>query len=183
MVGLSVLIGILLVALAWAAWTYNRLISLQNMRQEAWSGIDVQLKRRHDLIPNLVAAVKGYASHERLLFENVARLRGQSQAAGSVQDKGKAEAALTASIHSLMAVAEAYPELKANGNFLSLQKDLAAIEDEIQLARRYYNGTVRNVNILIESFPSLLIARLIGAQKSEYFSLDGDERATPAVAF
>jgi LemA protein len=183
MVGFSVLIGILLVALAWGAWVYNRLIGLRNMRQEAWSGIDVQLKRRHDLIPNLVAAVKGYASHERSLFEDVARLRSQSQAAGSVRDKGNAEAALTASIQSLMAVAEAYPELKANDNFLGLQKDLSAIEDEIQLARRYYNGTVRNYNILIESFPSLLIARLIGAQKSDYFSLDGGERATPSVVF
>ncbi len=183
MVGFSVLIGVLLVALAWAVWTYNRLIGLQNMRQEAWSGIDVQLKRRHDLIPNLVAAVKGYAAHERGLFEDIARLRSQSTAASSVQDKSKAEGALTASLKTLMAVAEAYPALKANENFLSLQKDLSAVEDEIQLARRYFNGTVRNYNILVESFPSLLIARLINAHKSEYFSLDGDERATPAVAF
>ncbi len=183
MIALSIVIGLLLLVLAWAAWTYNRLVSLTNMMREAWSGIDVQLKRRHDLIPNLVEAVKGYVSHERVLLEDIARLRSQSVSSASIAGKAEAETALSASLKTLFAVAEAYPELKANQNFLRLQQDLAALEDEIQMARRYYNGTVRNYNILVESFPSLVIARSMRAGKGEYFSAGTNERSAPSAAF
>jgi LemA protein len=183
MLASAIVLGVCLLAAAWAVWTYNRLILLGNLLGEAWSGIDVQLKRRHDLIPNLVETVKGYASHERGLLEEIARLRSQTQAADSIARRGQTESALTASLKTLFAVAEGYPELKADQNFLRLQQDLSAVEEYIQLARRYYNGTVRNRNILIESFPSFLIAAALRAQKSEYFVLGADEKAAPTVSF
>ena len=161
---------------------FNRLVRAKTMVREAWSGIDVQLKRRHDLIPNLVETVKGYAAHERGLLEQIARLRTQSQQTASVQEKGQAEQQLTASIRTLFAVAENYPDLKANQNFLRLQQDLTAIEEELQLARRYYNGTVRDYNILVQSFPGVLIAPVLGFRPEEFFAVDdAAERATPSV--
>ena len=164
---------------AWAVSLYNRFVRLRNMMAEAWSGIDVQLKRRVDLIPNLVETVKGYATHEKDLFEKVSTLRAQT-----VKEQAAAETALTASLRTLFAVAEAYPELKANTNFLELQKSLSDIEDQVQMARRYFNGTVRENNVLVDSFPSNIIARLSGFTKGDFFELDDEgERKAPQVRF
>ncbi len=152
--------------------------------EEGWSGIETQLKRRANLIPNLVESVKGYASHEREVFERVTELRADSMQAGSVHERAQKEGLLTAAIGNLMAVAEDYPELRANENFLSLQKDLADIEDHIQLARRYYNGTVRNLNIKIESFPSNMVANYFSFRKAEFFEIeDVQDRKVPEVSF
>src|ERR1043166_8970511 len=141
---------------------FNPLIRQRNIVREGWSGIDVQLRRRTDLVPNLIEAVKGYAAHERSVFEEVTQRRAGSIAANDVTGQAAAERALAGSLGKLMAVAEAYPQLKADKNFLELQTQLAEIEDQIQMARRYYNGVVRNLNISIESFPGVLIARPLG---------------------
>jgi len=170
--------------LGWGVSIYNRFVRLKNMMAEAWSGVDVQLKRRVDLIPNLVETVKGYATHEKEVFEKVAASRAQSISAGTVKEQAAAETGLTASLRTLFAVAEAYPELKANTNFLELQKSLSEIEDQIQMSRRYYNGTVRENNVLVESFPSNLVARLGGFGKGDFFELEDEgERKTPQVRF
>src|SRR5690606_23241272 len=131
---------------------YNKLITLRAMVDEAWSGIDVQLKKRHDLIPNLVKTVQGYATHEKSLFENITRLRNLSIEAKSVKEQEEAEVGLSGALGRLFAVVENYPDLKANQNFLELQKELAVVENDLQRARRYYNGSVRNYNILVEQF-------------------------------
>jgi LemA protein len=164
---------------------YNRLVRTRQMAHEGWSGIDVQLKRRADLIPNLVDTVKGYAGHERMLFEEIARLRAEAGRIGEedVAARGAAEARLSEAVGRLIALAEAYPDLKASDNFGKLQAELATIEDEIQMARRYYNGAVRNLNVMVESFPSNVVARLFGFRLADYFEIGADERATPAVAF
>ncbi len=163
---------------------YNRLVRLRNMVREGWSGIDVQLKRRANLIPNLVETVKGYMGHERNLLEKVTELRSQSMQAGDLGEKQRVENALTGGLARLFAVAEGYPELKANQNFQDLQKQLADIEDQIQLARRYYNGTVRNLNIAIESFPGNLVAGWFAFQPAEFFEIeDAADRAVPKVGF
>src|SRR5262249_28489428 len=141
---------------------YNRLVRQRNMVREGWSGIDVQLKRRTDLIPNLVETVKAYAAHERGVLDDVTAKRASSIAADDVRQQVAAERALQGSLGRLFAVAEAYPDLKANANFLALQQQLAEIEDQLQMARRYYNGTVRNLNISIQSFPNNLLAGLLG---------------------
>lgn len=163
---------------------YNRLVRLRNMVREGWSGIDVQLKRRANLIPNLIETVKGYMGHERDLLEKVTALRSRSVQAGNLSEKQQVESALTGGLARLFAVAEGYPELKANQNFQDLQKQLSDIEDQIQLARRYYNGTVRNLNIAIESFPGNLVAGWFAFQPAEFFEIEqpGD-RAVPKVAF
>ena len=163
---------------------YNRLVRLRNMVREGWSGIDVQLKRRANLIPNLVETVKGYMGHERDLLEKVTDLRSQSMQTGNLGEKQQVENALTGGLARLFAVAEGYPDLKANRNFQDLQKQLADIEDQIQLARRYYNGTVRNLNTAIESFPGNLVAGWFAFQTAEFFEIDqpGD-RAVPEVGF
>ncbi|MCL2829464.1 MAG: LemA family protein [Betaproteobacteria bacterium] len=172
-------------AVAAAIVIFNRLVSARQMLNEAWSGIDVQLQRRADLIPNLVEAVKGYTAHERGVLEDVTRLRGQ---AGSlpredVAQRGQVEGALSAALGRLIAIAENYPDLKASGNFLDLQRQLSAIEDELQMARRYYNGTARNQNVLVQSFPSNLIARLSGFTGQPFFQLaDEAERAAPQIS-
>jgi LemA protein len=155
----------------WAVGSFNRLVRLKAMLEEAWSGIDVQLKRRYDLVPNLVAVVKQYSIHEKTVLEEVTRMRSISMHAENLQERATAEAGLTQALKTLFAVAENYPDLKANENFLSLQKSLATIEDDIQLARRYYNGTARNYNILVQTFPSSVIASLANFQKSPYFEL------------
>lgn len=163
---------------------YNALIRLKNFVAEAWSGIDVQLKRRYDLIPNLVATVKGYSSHEKQTLEEVVRLRNNAMQAKSIEEKGKAEAALTAQLKTVFALAEAYPDLKANQNFLELQKNLADLENHIQLARRYYNGVVREYNTKIHVFPNTLIARIGNFAPSPYFELGASsERENPTVNF
>ncbi len=168
----------------WSVATYNRLIKLKNLCQEAWSGIEVQLKRRVNLIPNLLETVKGYMKHERELFEKVTSARAMALNASSPAERGTMEAQLTSSLRGLFAVAENYPQLKANQNFLSLQKELSDIEDQIQLARRYYNGTVRNLNTAIEVFPNSLIAGMFGFEKQPFFELDDDsQKSVPKVSF
>jgi LemA protein len=179
---------ILLIAAAMGLYivvNFNRLVRTRQMAKEAWSGIDVQLKRRSDLIPNLVDAVKGYAAHERDVLTQVAELRSAARAlpADDIGRRAQAEDALSLALGKLMAVAESYPDLKASGNFLALQQELSQLESELQMARRYYNGTVRNLNILVESFPSNLIAGLFGFARGDFFELtDSAERAAPAVA-
>ena len=172
-----IVLAIVAAAVIYVAAVFNRLVRLRNLVREGWSGIDVQLKRRTDLVPSLVETVKGYATHERNLFEELTRQRAGSITADTVRGQAQAEKALQGSIGKLMAVAEAYPELKANQNFLDLQKQLAEVEDQLQMARRYYNGAVRNLNISIESFPGVLIARTLGFKEEPFFELD-DRSAT-----
>jgi len=162
---------------------FNRLIRGRNLVREGWSGIDVQLRRRSDLIPNLVEIVKGYASHEHNLFEDIAAKRTSAMAAGGVSAKGAAEQALQGSLGRLFAVAEAYPDLKANQNFLALQNQMSDLEDQLQMARRYYNGTVRDYNIGIQTFPDMLIARLFGFHEENFFQIDAASAAAPNVSF
>jgi len=159
MTGLYIILGVVVLLLVGAITIYNRLVTNKNMVAEGWSGIDVQLKRRADLIPNLIESVKGYMGHERSVLEKVTELRNQSLTAQGVGDKAKVEGALGAALGNLFALAENYPDLKASANFIQLQQSLADIEDQIQLSRRYYNGAARNFNILIQSFPSNLVAR------------------------
>jgi len=164
---------------------YNKLVKNKQLVEEGWSGIDVQLKRRADLIPNLIETVKGYMTHEREVFEKVTELRAKAQAAGDdVAKRAEAEGALSQALMNLFAVAENYPELKANENFLSLQNSLSEVEDEVQLSRRYYNGAVRNNNVLVEQFPSNLVANWFKFLTAEYFEIeDPADRAVPKVAF
>ncbi len=164
---------------------FNKLIRLRQLVNEAWSGIDVQLKRRSDLIPNLVNAVKGYASHERELLQRVTELRGAAMSlpAGDVEGRAKAENALAMALGKLVVIAEAYPDLKASGNFLELQRDLKAVEDELQLSRRYYNGAVRNLNTEVEQVPSNVVAAIFRFTPRDYFQLsDAKEAAVPQVS-
>jgi LemA protein len=179
-----ILAAVAAVVILYVIVVFNRLVRQRNVVREGWSGIDVQLKRRTDLIPNLVATVKAYATHERSLFEEIASRRAASVAAHDVGGKASAERALSGSLGKLMAVAEAYPELKANQNFLELQNQLAEIEDHIQMARRYYNGAVRNLNISIQSFPDVIVARLLGFREEPFFELESRaEAATPQIGF
>jgi LemA protein len=182
---LYVVIGIAVLIVLWAIVTYNGLVSRRAMVAEGWSGIDAQLKRRADLIPNLVETVKGYATHERTTFDELAKMR--SEAGSTSQDPGQraaAETAITAAIGKVMAVAEAYPELKASANFQQLQGELADIEDQIQLARRYYNGAVRNLNVSVQQFPSNIIAGATGFTPAQFFQIDNAaDRNAPKVSF
>jgi LemA protein len=165
---------------------FNRLVRTRQMANEAWSGIDVQLKRRSDLIPNLVEAVKGYAAHERSVLDEVTRLRETARAlpADDIASRAQAEGALSLALGKLVALAENYPDLKASANFLDLQQQLSQLETELQMARRYYNGTVRNQNVLVQSFPGNLIAGLFRFTQRDYFELSGEaERAAPQVGF
>lgn len=184
MIVLAVLAFAVGVVVLWAISIYNGLVRKRNMVEEAWSGIDVQLKRRTDLIPNIVSTVKGYAAHERGTLEDVVRLRGQAQSAQGVEATAQVQGQLGAALGKLFALAESYPDLKANANFMELQASLAAIEEQIQLARRYYNGAVRDLNIAVESFPSNLVAGRYGFSKAEFFELESAaERAVPKVEF
>ncbi len=163
---------------------YNGLVRLRNMAEQAWSDVDVQLKRRYDLIPNLVETVKGYATHEKSTFESVVEARSRAMQATTPEAKAEAENFLQSTLKSLFALSEAYPDLKANQNFLELQAELARIEEQIQLARRYYNAVVRDLNTKIESVPSNIVANMFGFQKKEYFELDSEaERTAPRVSF
>jgi LemA protein len=175
----------IIVALAgYLVYVYNSLVSNKNLVAEGWSGIDVQLKRRADLIPNLVETVKGYATHEDKLFRDIAELRAKSIAGGSVGDQSAVGQAMSAALGRLFAIAEAYPELKADANFRDLQDKLSGVEDEIQMSRRYYNGAVRNLNTLIESFPSNVVANFFKFLKAEFFEIgDAAQRETPKVDF
>jgi len=184
MIPLLIILAVILTVFLLGVTQYNRLVRSRQMTQEGLSGIDVQLKRRADLIPNLLEAVKGYMGHERQVLERVTELRTKSLQAGSVAEKGQVEGMLTEALRTLFAVAENYPDLKASQNFMELQQSLADIEEQIQLSRRYYNGAARNLNILVESFPSNIVARMFGFTQVEYFELeDQGDRAVPRVSF
>lgn len=184
MIVLLVIGGIIAIVALWFMSSYNNFIRLKALLDEAWSGINVQLKRRYDLIPNLVETVKGYSIHEKSVLEDVVRLRSASMGATSIEEKSTAEEGLSKTLKTLFAVAEQYPNLKANENFLSLQKDLGAIEQDIQLARRYYNGTARNYNVAATSFPSNIVASIFGFAKVPYFELAAPEEGqAPKVKF
>ncbi len=178
-----ILLIIIVLAIIWAIGMYNGLIRLKNRVDEAWSDIDVQLKRRYDLIPNLVSTVKGYAAHEKEVFEKVTEARTQAMNAGSAQEKAQAENALSGTLKSLFAVAENYPDLKANQNFLELQRELTDTEDKIQAARRFYNGNVRDFNIKIESFPTNIFAGMLHFAKRDFFEGNGEEKEPVKVEF
>ncbi|MFZ1814733.1 MAG: LemA family protein [Rhizobiaceae bacterium] len=183
---LLVLLAVVAAVGLFVIYLYNNLVRLRQMVHEGWSGIDVQLKRRADLIPNLLESVKGYMAHEKTLLEEVTRLRTQAVNAGSAPPAERAaiEGALSGALGRLMAVAENYPDLKASQNFVEFQRSLEETENEISLARRYYNGAARNLNIAVESFPSNLIAGRFGFQKSEFFEIeDAADKAVPKVSF
>ncbi len=170
------------IVLLWVIVSYNRLVSLTNRAKEAWSDIQVQLKRRYDLIPNLVETVKGYATHESSAFENVTKARAAAMGASGLADKAQAENMLTGALKSLFAVSEAYPDLKANQNFLQLQKELADTEDKIQASRRFYNTNVMSLNTTIESFPGNIIAGSFNFKQMDLFELSaGDAAAAEPV--
>jgi LemA protein len=178
----GILAAAMLLGAGYGVWIYNRLVALQNQMREAWSGVDVQLKRRHDLVPNLVECVKGYRTHEQSVLAAVARERGAAQSAQGVSGTSAAENSLTQNLRALFAVAEAYPDLKADKNFRQLSATLVAVENDIQFARRYYNGSVRDLNNLVQTFPSLLVARGFNFSPAEFFEIEtATERTAPAV--
>ena len=169
-----ILLAIVVLAALWAVSMYNGLVRRKNVVAEAWSGIEAQLKRRADLIPNLVETVKGYASHERETFDELA----------DVAQRAQTETAITAAIGRVLAVAEAYPDLKASANFQSLQSELADVEDQIQLARRYYNGAARDFNVMIEQFPSNIVANFGAFKPAPFFEIENAaDREAPKVTF
>jgi LemA protein len=178
-----IVVGVVVLVLLYLAWTYNRLIGLNKRADGAWSDIDVQLKRRWDLIPSLVETVKGYARHELNTLESVVEARSRAEKPGSPAQRGESERGLSGAVSRLFAVAESYPELKASQNFQELQKSLVDIESNVQYARRYYNAVVRDLNTLVQSFPSNLIASAMGFGERTYFQLDDAERAAPRVDF
>ena len=181
---LWIIVTIIILLVLWIIMAFNGLVLLKNRAKEAWADIDVQLKRRYDLIPNLVETVKGYATHERELFEKVTQARTAAMSATGLKDKSDAENALSGTLKSLFAVAENYPDLKASTNFLALQNELTDTEDKIQAARRFYNTNVRDLNIKIESFPANLIAGSFGFKEMELFQTANDtEREPVAVKF
>ena len=179
-----IILGVIVLALLYVMGVYNRLVRLRALVKEAFSGITVQLRRRADLIPNLVETVQGYATHEREVFEEVTQARAETVKAGSVEATAQADAHMTGILGRLFAVAEAYPELKANTNFLQLQDQLANIEGELQSARRYYNATVRDLNSTIQSFPPVLIARPMGFTEEAFYQDDDPAiQGAPKVSF
>lgn len=178
-------IALIIVALIiiWFIFSYNNFVRLVNHAKEAWSDIEVQLKRRYDLIPNLVSTVKGYATHESTAFENVTKARAAAMGAdaGTIAEKGQAENMLTGALKSIFAIAEAYPDLKANTNFLELQRELSDTENKIQASRRFYNTNVRDLNISVESFPSKIVASMFNFSKMELFDLPDNVPAQEPV--
>src|ERR1035437_8996459 len=170
------------VIVLWAIISFNGLVLLRNRAKEAWADIEVQLKRRYDLIPNLVNTVKGYATHESSAFENVTKARSAAMGAGNIADKGAAENMLAGALKSVFAIAEAYPDLKANQNFLALQSELSDTENKIQAARRFYNGNTRDLNTKIEVFPSNILAGIFNFSKMDFFQLEADSAAREPVA-
>ncbi|NLE07072.1 MAG: LemA family protein [Parcubacteria group bacterium] len=178
---LIILGAIVLLAVVWFVFSYNRFVRLITRAKEAWSDIEVQMKRRYDLIPNLVNTVKGYATHESAAFENVTKARAAAIGAGTLAEKAGAEDVLSGALKSLFAVAEAYPDLKANQNFLELQRELSDTENKIQASRRFYNGNVRDLNIATDSFPTNLVAKIFNFTKMEFFDLEGNEAAKEPV--
>ncbi len=184
--GLWIVIAIVVLVLLWLVLTYNGLISARNRTQEAWSEIDVELKRRHDLIPNLVNTVQGYMGHERGTLEAVTNARAAAVSAGATGDPqkiGQAENMLTQSLRSLFAVSENYPDLKAISAFTNLQETLTATEDKLEFSRRFYNGNVRDYNIKLQTLPTSLIAGALGFKPFGFFQADEGDRAVPQVSF
>ena len=181
MVAVWILVGLVVVAVVWIVLTYNRLVTLRTRVDDGWAQIDVQLRRRYDLIPNLVEAVKGYASHERELFEHVAQTRSRAEGASGVEAQAAAEDAVTAGLGRLLAVAENYPELKANQNFLALQEELVGTESKIAYARQFYNDQVRLLNTLIQKFPASWIARRGHFQPRAFFEIEEPARGPVTV--
>lgn len=181
---LLVILGVLIVLGLWFVVIYNGLVTLKVRTDEAWSDIDVQLKRRYDLIPNLINTVKGYATHERELFEKVTQARANAINAHNTQEKVQAENILSGTLKTLFAVAENYPQLKANENFLELQRELSDTENKIQAARRFYNGNVRDLNTKILVFPDSIVASILNIQKREFFEIEEQaEKEKPEVKF
>ena len=178
-----IILAVVVIAVVWVIAIYNGLIRLKNRVDEAWSDIDVQLKRRYDLIPNLVNTVKGYASHEKEVFEKVTEARTRAMGAQSAPDKAQAENALSQTLKSLFAVAEAYPDLKANQNFLELQRELTDTEDKIQASRRFYNGNVRDFNTKIQVFPNNVFAGMMNFTAREFFEAESGEKEAVKVEF
>ena len=180
---LWIVLGVLVLALAVGIWTFNRLVTLRNRVDNGWAQIDVQLRRRYDLIPNLVESVKGYATHERELFEHVTAARSRAIDASSVPDQVEAENTITRDLRQLLAVVESYPNLKANENFLALQEELTGTESKIAYARQFYNDQVMRLNTLIQSFPSVLVARTFGFGEREFFDIEDPVRGPAEVDF
>jgi LemA protein len=174
-------IGIVVLALGWLLLTYNRLVRLRNFVSEGWSGIDVQLRRRHDLVPNLVQVAEAYRIHEANVLTRITQTRAESEHAGGVAKIGEAEGKLQRALVELFAVAENYPDLKASDVYLNLQEDLTTVEDELQMARRYYNGTVRNLNTSVQIFPNSMVASWFRFREAEFFQIDEQARQVPQV--
>jgi LemA protein len=177
----EIILAILAVIIVWVIFAYNKFIKLVNRTKEAWSDIEVQLKRRYNLIPNLVEAVKGYATHEKEAFENVTKARAAAMSAEGAHDKGQAENMLSGALKSLFAVSEAYPDLKANTNFLELQRELTDTENKIQASRRFYNTNVRDLNTGLAVFPANIIAGMFNFKEQEFFELDEESPAKEPV--
>jgi len=184
MIGISVVLALAAAVVLWAVVTYNGLVRMRNMVEEAWSGIDVQLKRRTDLVPNLVSTVKGYAAHEKGTLEEVIRLRNLAQNAQGVGETAQAQGLLGAALGKLFALAENYPDLKANQNFLALQEELTSTENKIGFSRQAYNDSAMQLNNKIEMFPSNIVAGMFNFKPAEFFEIeDAAERAVPKVSF
>lgn len=181
---LYIILFVVLILVLWLVGVFNSLVKIKNRTKEAWADIDVQLKRRYNLIPNLMETVKGYASHEKEVFEKVTQARAQAMGAQNVEEKAKAENMLSNTLKSLFAVSENYPDLKASQNFLELQRELRDTEDKVQAARRFYNTNVRDLNIKRESFPSSIVAKMFNFQKMDLFELvEASQREVPKVSF
>lgn len=182
---ITIIILVIIIVLAvWLIGGYNRLVVLRNRAKEAWADIDVQLKRRHDLIPNLMETVKGYASHESNIFEKVTAARAAAMGAQATEEKIAKENALSETLKNLFAVAENYPDLKASANFIELQRELTDTEDKIQAARRFYNGNVRDLNTQIEIFPTNIVASMFGFKQMALFEITApEEKEAPKVSF
>ncbi len=183
MIFVGIILGVVAIAALWVMSTYNGFIRQKALVDEGWSGIDVQLKRRYDLVPNLVAVVKQYSVHERDVLENVTKMRTAAMGAQTIDQKAEAEKGLTGALKTLFAVAENYPDLKANQNFADLQKELSMLENDIQLARRYYNGTARNYNIFVRSFPANLLASIFSFEPVSFFEISAEESKNPEIKF
>ena len=178
-----VVVAVAILFVVWLIATYNRLVRRRNRVEDAWAGIDVQLKRRADLVPNLVTTVQGYQVHERETLERVTQARNEVVQAAGRRAAGEADDRLEQALTNLYATAEAYPDLKASRNFLELQRELTQLEEEISFARRYYNALVQELNTSVQTFPTVLIAGLLGFRRAEYFKAEGAERAVPTAAF
>ena len=182
--GLIIVLVIIAIVVLFGVGVYNKLVKFRTLVEEAWSGINVQLKKRHDLIPNLMETVRGYATHERETFESVTKARTNAIQAQDVKTQEAAENQLSGALMRLMAISERYPELKANQNFMHLQQQLGIIETDIEKSRRYYNGAVRQKNIAIDTFPSNLVANMFNFSKSPFFELESEaEKAVPQIKF